>query len=108
MTQDMQKTIAEEVAKNPILMFVKGTPDMPMCGFSKGVMDLFQHLGVPFKTIDVIGNPEYREAVKEFTQWPTIPQIFIKGEFVGGFDIIRDLYSSGELKKMVEDAVGKK
>ncbi len=106
--KDMQKVVAETVASSPVVVFVKGTPEMPMCGFSKGVMDLFQNLGVPFKTVDVIGNPEYREAVKQFTQWPTIPQIFIKGEFVGGFDIVKDLYASGELEKMVKEAAGTK
>lgn len=96
-----QKRIAEKVASHPIVMFVKGTPQMPMCGFSKGVMDVFEDLGVAFETVDVLADPLVREGVKQFTNWPTIPQVFIKGEFVGGFDIIRDLYSSGELQKMV-------
>jgi monothiol glutaredoxin len=77
---------------------------MPMCGFSKRVMDIFEDLGVNFETRDVLSDPEIREGVKEFTQWPTIPQIFINGEFVGGCDIVTDLYTSGELKKMVEAA----
>src|SRR5439155_19868429 len=93
---DIKKTIDDTVKGSPVVMFVKGTPEMPMCGFSKGVMDLFQHLGVPFKTVDVIGNPEFREGIKAYTNWPTIPQIFIKGEFIGCFDIVRELYSSGE------------
>ena len=104
---NVQAKIAKEVKGAPIVMFVKGSPQMPMCGFSKGVMDVFAHLGVPFKTIDVLSDPEIREGIKQFTQWPTIPQVFINGEFIGGFDIVRDLYERGELQKMVKDAAGK-
>ena len=100
--EEVQKAIAEAVSGNPILMFVKGSPEMPQCGFSKGVMDVFHHLGVEFKTVDVLSDPMIREGIKRYTNWPTIPQIFINGQFVGGFDIIRDLYQTGELQKMVE------
>lgn len=106
--EDVQKQIAQEVASNPILLYVKGSPSMPMCGFSKGVMDVFQHLGVPFKTVDVLEDPAIRDGIKQFTQWPTIPQVFIRGEFVGGFDIVRDLFQKGKLEQMVKDAVEKK
>ncbi len=92
------------VAKDPIVLFVKGNAAMPMCGFSKGVMDVFQNLGVAFKTYDVLEDSLIREGVKQFTQWPTIPQIFIKGEFIGGYDIVKELYQKGELQKMIAEA----
>ncbi len=100
--QEVQKAIADAVATNSILLFVKGTPEAPQCGFSKGVMDIFTYLDVPFKTVNVLSDPLLREGIKQFTQWPTIPQIFIKGEFVGGFDIVRDLFERGELEPMVK------
>lgn len=99
---DILKRIETDVKSNKIILFVKGSPQMPMCGFSKRVMDIFSDLGVPFETRDVISDPELRDGIKQFTQWPTIPQIFINGEFVGGCDIVSDLYSNGELKKMVQ------
>jgi monothiol glutaredoxin len=102
MNADIQKKIAEDVKKHKIIMYVKGNKEMPMCGFSKRVMDIFLDLGADFETRDVLADPEIREGVKAFTQWPTIPQIFINGEFIGGCDIVTDLYVSGELKKMVE------
>ena len=101
---DVKQRIAEDIKNNKILMYVKGTKQMPQCGFSKTVIDVFEDLGVPFETRNVLEDPEIREGVKQFTQWPTIPQIFINGEFVGGCDIIRDLYESGELQKMVTTA----
>ncbi|MBM4303552.1 MAG: Grx4 family monothiol glutaredoxin [Deltaproteobacteria bacterium] len=104
MSTDIQNKIAEDVKNHKIIMYVKGSKGMPMCGFSKRVMDIFTDLGVDFETRDVLSDPEIREGVKQFTQWPTIPQIFINGEFVGGCDIVTDLFMSGELKKMVEAA----
>lgn len=102
--QEVQKVISETVASNPIVLFVKGTPDAPQCGFSKGVMDIFTFLGVPFQTVNVLADPLIREGIKQFTQWPTIPQIFIKGEFVGGFDIVREMFEKGELEPLVKSA----
>ena len=104
--ETVQQQIQKEISENAILLYVKGSPQMPMCGFSKGVMDVFTSLKVPFKTIDVLSDPEIREGIKLFTQWPTIPQVFIKGEFIGGYDIVRDLHKSGELLKLVQSAVG--
>jgi monothiol glutaredoxin len=100
--QDIQKQIAEEVKNNKIIMYVKGTRQQPMCGFSAAVMDMFNSLGVPYETRDVIENPAIREGIKQFTQWPTIPQVFINGEFIGGCDIVRDLFQSGELQTMIK------
>lgn len=104
MSDEVQKKIAETVESHPIVMFVKGSPQMPMCGFSKAVMDIFDHLGVPYKTVDVLSDPAIRDGIKAFTQWPTIPQVFIKGQFVGGCDIVRDLFARGELENMVKNA----
>jgi monothiol glutaredoxin len=104
---EVKKRIADDIAKHPVLMFVKGSPEAPMCGFSKAVMDVFDQIGVPYETRDVLSDPDIRDGVKAFTQWPTIPQIFIKGQFVGGCDIIRDLYAKGELEPMVKAAVQK-
>ena len=80
---------------------------MPQCGFSKAVMDVFDHMGVEYKTFDVLSDPAVRDGIKKYTQWPTIPQVFIKGQFIGGCDIVRDLFQSGELEKLVKEAVGK-
>ncbi len=104
-TKSVESRIQDELKANPIVAFVKGSPQFPMCGFSKGVMDVFRHIGVPFKTIDVLEDPEVREGVKKFTNWPTIPQVFVNGEFIGGFDIVRDLFERGELEPMLKKAV---
>ena len=107
MNPEVQKQIAETVKGHPIVLFVKGSPQAPMCGFSKAIMDIFSSLGTEYKTVDVLSDPDIREGIKEFTQWPTIPQVFIKGEFIGGCDIVRDLYSRGELQPMVKAATVK-
>lgn len=99
---DVQERIKKEVSENPILLFVKGSREMPMCGFSKATMDVFDSLGVPYRTLDVLSEPGIRDGIKEFTQWPTIPQVFIKGEFIGGCDIVREMHASGELAKLVK------
>ncbi len=104
---DTQKKISEVVASETIVAFVKGSREMPMCGFSKGVMDILDSVGVKYKTVDVLSDAGIRDGIKQFTKWPTIPQIFLKGEFIGGFDIVRDLHERGELQTMVNEAVGK-
>lgn len=101
--EEVHKAIDEAVKANPVILFVKGSPEMPMCGFSKGVMDLFSHLGVEFKTVDVLSDPLLREGIKKYKNWPTIPQVYIKGEFIGGFDIVRDMYQNGELQEMLAE-----
>lgn len=103
----IQERIAKEVSDNKIMIYMKGTAEMPQCGFSKAVVDVFEVLGVPFETRDVLSDPELRDGIKQFTNWPTIPQIFIGGQFVGGCDIVRDLYMKGELEGMVKEALGK-
>ena len=105
---EVQKNIADTVSSAPIVLFVKGSPQAPQCGFSKAVMDIFDGLGATFKTVDVLSDPAIRDGVKQFTNWPTIPQIFIEVEFIGGCDIVRDLHKRGELATMVKKALEKR
>ena len=94
---DIQTRIGDEVKSSPVVLFMKGTPVFPQCGFSAAVVQILSHLGVKFKAIDVLKDPEIRQGIKEFSNWPTIPQLYVKGEFVGGADIIRDMFENEEL-----------
>jgi monothiol glutaredoxin len=89
--------IKQDIADNPVVLFMKGTPVFPQCGFSAAVVQILTHLGVKFKGIDVLADPEIRQGIKEFSSWPTIPQLYVKGEFIGGCDIVREMFESGEL-----------
>ena len=102
MSKETLQEIDQKVKNNRVVVFMKGTPEAPMCGFSNQVCQVLRMVGAEFVGVDVIGNPEYRETVKEYTNWPTIPQIFIDGKFVGGCDIITELYESGELETMIK------
>ena len=93
--------IAKTVAENPVVVFMKGVPDQPRCGFSSVVVQILDHLGVEFIGVDVLQDDELRQGIKTFTDWPTIPQLYVKGEFVGGSDIIREMFQSGELKTLL-------
>jgi monothiol glutaredoxin len=95
--------IDKEVKGNDIVLFMKGTADMPMCGFSGRTVQILQHLGVPFKDVNVLADEALRNGIKEYTNWPTIPQLYVKGEFVGGSDIVMEMYQSGELKKLMDE-----
>ncbi len=95
--------IAAEIADNDVVLFMKGTPRAPQCGFSATVTAVLDHLGVPFKGVDVLGDDGLRQGLKAFSNWPTIPQLYVKGEFVGGCDIVRELYESGELQELLRD-----
>ena len=95
--------IKNELKNNDVCLFMKGTPDVPQCGFSLAVANLLKHLEVQFKGIDVLTSAELRQGIKEFSDWPTIPQLYIKKEFVGGCDIVKEMYENGELKKVLED-----
>jgi monothiol glutaredoxin len=95
--------IHQQVTDNPIVLFMKGTPVFPQCGFSATVVQILSHLGVKFKGIDVLADSSVREGIKEFSSWPTIPQLYVKGEFVGGCDIIREMFETGELQQMFEE-----
>lgn len=98
--------IREAVEKTPVLLFMKGTPEFPQCGFSARAIQVLESYGVPFKTIDVLADPSVREGVKEFSSWPTIPQCYIGGEFVGGSDILLEMHQSGELEPLLRRAAG--
>ncbi|MDE2464571.1 MAG: Grx4 family monothiol glutaredoxin [Alphaproteobacteria bacterium] len=89
--------IAKEIAENDVVLYMKGTPVFPQCGFSSVAVQILSSLGVKFKAIDVLKDPDVRQGIKEFSNWPTIPQLYVKGEFVGGSDILREMYESDEL-----------
>ena len=95
--------IANEVKSNDVVLFMKGTPQFPMCGFSGQVVQILDYLGVPYKGLNVLENDELRQGIKEFSNWPTIPQLYVKGEFVGGCDIIREMFQAGELQQTLKD-----
>lgn len=95
--------IAKTVAENPVVLFMKGVPEQPRCGFSAVVVQIFDHLGTDFVGVDVLQDDGLREGIKAFTDWPTIPQLYVKGEFVGGADIIREMFQSGELKTFLAE-----
>mgnify|MGYP003958968845 FL=1 len=92
-----RERINNEVGGSDVFLFMKGTPVFPQCGFSAAVVQVLTHLGIKFKTLNVLEDPAVRDGIKEFSDWPTIPQLYVKGEFVGGCDIIREMYESGEL-----------
>ena len=94
--------IARTVAEHPVVVFMKGVPDQPKCGFSSVVVQILDHLGVDFVGVDVLQSDDLRDGIKGYSDWPTIPQVYVKGEFVGGSDIIREMFQSGELKPFLE------
>ena len=98
----LRSRINEEIASETVVLFMKGTPVFPQCGFSAAVVGVLSHLGVKFRSINVLEDDVIREGIKAYSDWPTIPQLFIKGEFVGGCDIIREMYESGELIEMLK------
>jgi monothiol glutaredoxin len=100
-----QDTIRQQVTSHPVVLYMKGSPQMPMCGFSASATQILKACGVeqPF-TVDVLQDQEIRQGIKEYANWPTIPQLYVKGEFVGGSDIMREMYQSGELKKLLDTA----
>jgi len=100
---DINSWIDNEVKSNDVVLFMKGTPDMPMCGFSNRATQILTHLGVPFKGINVLESDALRNGIKDYTNWPTIPQLYVKGEFVGGSDIMMEMFQSGELKDLLTE-----
>ncbi len=98
---DVQQRIGELVEKDSVLLFMKGTALFPQCGFSSRAIAILDHLGVKYQTVDVLQDPEIRGGIKEFSDWPTVPQLYVKGEFVGGSDIMMEMFESGELKNLV-------
>jgi monothiol glutaredoxin len=105
MTPELKQRIEQIVNSHKIVVFMKGSKLMPQCGFSNNVVQILNVLGVPYETVDILQDYEIREGIKEYSNWPTIPQIYINGEFVGGSDIAIELYQSGELQQMVEVAL---
>lgn len=103
---DAQEQIKQQVAQNKIVLYMKGTPQFPQCGFSGRAVQLLQACGAEFAAVDVLADPQIRDGVKRFSNWPTIPQLYIQGEFVGGADIMTELYQKGELQKLVSAAKG--
>ncbi|HEY9762502.1 MAG TPA: Grx4 family monothiol glutaredoxin [Trichocoleus sp.] len=105
MATETQERIQKLVQENKIMVFMKGNKLMPQCGFSNNVVQILNVLGVPFETCDVLADYEIRQGIKEFSNWPTIPQVYINGEFIGGSDILIELYQNGQLREMVEVAL---
>lgn len=94
--------IQSEISSNPVVLYMKGTKDQPMCGFSAAVVQILNHMNVDFKDVDVLKDPDVRQGIKDFSDWPTIPQLYVKGEFIGGCDIVREMFESGELAELFE------
>jgi len=95
--------IRQDITDNPVVLFMKGTPAFPQCGFSAAVVQALNDLGVEYKGVDVLIDPSLRQGIKDFTDWPTIPQLYVKGEFVGGSDIVREMLEAGELRQLLQD-----
>ena len=100
---ETKKIIEQLINENEVCLFMKGTPDAPQCGFSMAVSNLLKHLNVKFKGINVLENENLRQGIKDFSDWPTIPQLYIKSEFIGGSDIVKEMFEKGELKKILVD-----
>jgi monothiol glutaredoxin len=105
MDASLQQRIKELIATSPVFVFMKGNKLMPQCGFSNNVVQILQALGVPFETFDVLSDMEIRQGIKEFSDWPTVPQVYLNGEFLGGSDILIELYNSGELRETLTVAL---
>ena len=103
MDDKTKNSIENEINNNEVCLFMKGTPDAPQCGFSMAVSNLLKILEVNFKGVNVLENQELRQGIKEFSDWPTIPQLYVKKEFIGGCDIVKEMFEKGELKKLFED-----
>ena len=104
MNQEIKDLINKELKDNDVCLFMKGTPDAPQCGFSMTVSNILKILEIKFKGINVLESAELRQGIKEFSEWPTIPQLYIKNEFIGGCDIVKEMYESGELKKKLQES----
>ncbi len=105
MTPELKERIEQVIKQHKIVVFMKGNKLMPQCGFSNNVVQILNRLGVPYETVDVLQNEEIRQGIKEYSSWPTIPQVYINGEFIGGSDIMIELYNKGELQQVVEVAL---
>ncbi len=99
----IQQFIANEVKSNDVILFMKGTPQFPQCGFSGQVVQILDYLGVPYKGLNVLESDELRQGIKAYSNWPTVPQLYVKGEFVGGCDIVREMFQAGELQTLLKE-----
>ena len=104
---DLKKQIKEDIEKNPIILYMKGTKEMPMCGFSNSVVQVLNHYGLDYKDINILEDPNIRVKLSEHSGWPTIPQLFVKGELIGGADITIELHQNGQLLDILDKATGK-
>jgi monothiol glutaredoxin len=102
MDQTVQQRIKDDIQGNDVVLFMKGSPVFPQCGFSAAVVQILTHLNVKFKGIDVLSDPSIRQGIKEFSNWPTIPQLYVKGDFIGGCDIVREMFQTGELQETLQ------
>ncbi|MBL8664778.1 MAG: Grx4 family monothiol glutaredoxin [Alphaproteobacteria bacterium] len=98
----VSEQIKKDISDNDVVLYMKGTPVQPMCGFSSMAVQILSHMGVKFKGVNVLEDPNLRQGIKDFANWPTIPQLYVKGEFVGGCDIMREMYESGELEELMK------
>jgi len=105
MAESVSERIQREITEHPILIYMKGNPTFPQCGFSGATVRIFQELRVPFETRDVLQDPALRDAIKRFSNWPTIPQVYVGGNFIGGCDVVRELYENGELADLIHKTV---
>ena len=103
MANDVFNRIQTEIDDAPVMLYMKGTAMFPQCGFSARAVAILNHLDVPFETVDVLQDPEIRAGIKDYSDWPTIPQLYVKGEFVGGSDIMMEMYEAGELQQLLKD-----
>ena len=103
---DVNDRIKDQIETNPVLLYMKGTPDFPQCGFSGQTVAALKAIGKPFAYVNIFEDPEIREGLKAYSNWPTFPQLYVKGELIGGSDIVVEMYHSGELKKLLEESAG--
>lgn len=108
MSEDITKKIQSQIDKNKVILYMKGTKDMPLCGFSARVVNLINSYGVPYETVDVLANPEIRQGIKAYSNWPTVPQLYVNGKFIGGCDICVELEERGEFEPLLRNAVAEK
>lgn len=108
MDETLKKRIEETIVRKPIVVFMKGTKSFPQCGFSATVVEVMKRMGADFEDVNILADPELRTGLKEFSNWPTFPQVYVKGKLIGGCDIVRDMYTSGELEPIVKEALGTK
>jgi monothiol glutaredoxin len=106
MDQAFKQRIDDLLTQNKVLLFVKGTKNFPQCGFSSAVISIFKEIGVPFETVNILADNDVRQGMKEYSQWPTFPQVYVGGEFIGGCDLVREMHAKGELAPIVKKATG--